>query len=74
MLSGQILLGLKWFPELIPPNKGKDLDDPSKALPANMINALKIDEMDNIEQRKSVCVRVLGAVVSVNLRVVWLDK
>lgn len=56
------------------PKQREGLGDPSKALSANMINALEIDEMDNIEQRNLDCFRALGAVVSVNLRVVCLDK
>lgn len=39
-----------------------------------MINALDVNEMNNVEQRKIVYFGALGALVSVNLRVKWLDK
>lgn len=47
---------------------------PSRPFQANMTNALDVNEVNTIEQRKLVYFRALCAVVSVNIRVVWLDK
>lgn len=54
--------------------QGEGPGDPSKTLPASMINALSVNETNNVEQRKLVYFRTLGAVVYVNLRVVWWSK